>query len=92
MKKDKFEAGLNKVIDGLEPSDVESVANWPIVKALLVVSLAAAAVGVTAILAEAYVPTWLANAALGLEAIFGVAGLLFLHFRWLARSGTARKP
>ena len=90
MNKDRFEAGLNKVIDGLEPSDVESVANWPIVKALILVSLVAAAIGVTAILAEAYVPTWLANAALGLEAIFGVAGLLFLHFRWLGRAGAKR--
>lgn len=90
MDKDKFEERLRHAYWGLEPSDVESVANWPIIKALIVISLVAAAVGVTTILAEAYVPTWLANAALGLEAIFGVAGLLFLHFRWLGRAGAKR--
>ena len=91
MDKDKFEEGLDKVIGELEPSDVESVANWPVVKALMVLTLAAAAIGITAILAEPYLPAWLSGTALVLEATFGIAGMLFLHFRWLGRSRAGHK-
>lgn len=91
MDNDRFEAGLGKVIADMGPADVESVANWPVVKALIVVALVSAVVGVTAILAAPHVPAWLADAAVGLEMICGVGGILFLHYRWLGRSGTRRR-
>ena len=86
MDKDKFEECLGKVMAEMEPADVESVANWPVVKALIIVSVVCAMAGLTVILAMPRAPDWLVYGAIGLEAISGTAGLLFLHYRWLGRS------
>ena len=85
QNKETFEARLTAVLAEIKETDIEEVANWRLTFIMSSVCVIACIVGLAAVAMAHEVPTWVAPAAIILEAASGLSAMVIHQFRLFGR-------